>query len=469
MRKILIVIIIILNFRLTVSAQADYTNFNCYTIAVGKNASKTGNVIVAHNEDDWGNLIVNIFKVPEKNHNSNEKITLLNGTTINQVSHTFSYLWFETTNQKFGDYYLNENGVSICSDACSSKEDTATGNIGFYLRRIVAERAISAKQAVKIAGQIISQIGYESSGRTYCIADKKEIWMLSIVKGRHWIAERVPDDMVAIIPNYYTIENVNLKDTNNFLCSKDIIDYAVKRGWYNPKTDGDFNFKKVYGNTQNLYSIGNVPRHWLGINYLADKKFNYNDNFPFAFTPKEKVAKKDLQTILSSHYENTDFETNWKKDKNPHRNIVNRICNAGTKFSIVTELYDDRPANNAYIVWWAPLNPCINPYIPIAFGINDIPHEYQSCNIDEALKRHFDIKKNTFEVNPEHSYNIFKKYNDFINNDYQKNIKDAEAKKERIEEKAKQLINLENIKKASNVGEISEELLRKLYKSELNF
>jgi hypothetical protein len=36
---------------------------NCYSIVVGKNASENGKVIVAHNEDDYGDLVVNIHKV----------------------------------------------------------------------------------------------------------------------------------------------------------------------------------------------------------------------------------------------------------------------------------------------------------------------------------------------------------------------------------------------------------------------
>ena len=466
MKKILIITIIIFGFVFNNRAQNYYPNYNCYTIAAGKNATENKNVLVAHNEDDWGDLIVNIFKVPAKDYTENEQITLLNGTKINQVKHTLAYLWFETTKQKFGDYYLNEFGVSICSDACGSKEDTAIGNIGFYLRRIIAERAKSAKQGVKIAGKIISQIGYESSGRTYCIADSKEIWMLSVVKGKHWIAERVPNDMVAIIPNYYTIENVNLQDTNNFLGSSDIIDYAEKRGWYNPQKDKNFSFKKAYSATQNLYSIGNIPRHWSGINYLSEKEFNYGDNLPFAFKPKKNITKNDLQKILSSHYENTDFETNYKIHKNPHKNVINRICNAGTKFSIVTEFHNDRPADNAYIVWWAPLNPCINPYIPIAYGIKEIPKEYQSCKLTDALKRHFDNNKNTFEANPEHAYNVFNRYNTFVNNDYEKHIILAKKQKENIEKKAQYMYNIENVKKDSQVGRASTEMLKILLRKE---
>ncbi|RKX17348.1 MAG: hypothetical protein DRP35_11075 [Candidatus Zixiibacteriota bacterium] len=421
---------------------------------------------MGHNEDDWGDLVVNFYKVPPKDHQPNEKVTLLDGTKIPQVPHTFGYLWWETTNQKFGDYYLNEKGVSICSNACSSREDTATGNIGYYLRRIIAERASTAKEGVHIAADIISKIGYESSGRTYTIADPNEIWILAVVKGRHWIAEKVPDNQVAIIPNYYTIETVDLHDTVNVLASPDIISYAILRGWYFPQSDGAFNFKQTYGNTSNTFSFGNVPRHWAGINALANKSYGINDDLPFSFLPKSSVTVKSVQAVLSSHYEGTDFETNYSLHKNPHRNLIHRICNAGTKFSTVTQLYNDRPAANGFIVWWAPLNPCIHPYIPIAYGINQIPATYQIRPLEQALANHFDKKANSFKANPKSAYATFKNYNDQIDQDYKAKITEAKQWKQSFEEKVINAVNAESIKKDEQLGQVSATFLQMLFEAE---
>jgi len=443
--------------------ETDYTAYNCYTIAVSKGASKQGTVLLGHNEDDWGDLIVNLYKVLPKTHSSEEKIVLLNGTEIPQVKHTYGYLWWETTNQKFGDYYLNEKGVSICSNACLSREDTATGNIGYYLRRIIAERAASAKDGVKIAGEIISSIGYESYGRTYVIADANEIWIMAVVKGRHWIAKRVPENQVAIVPNYYTIETVDLRDTVNVLASDDIILYAILRGWYFPQSDGAFNFKQVYGKTANTYSFANVPRHWSGINALANTKYAINKNLPFSFYPKRPVTKKDVQLVLESHYEGTDFETNYLLHKNPHENnLVNRICNAGTKFSIVTQLNDNIPC----IVWWAPLNPCIHPYIPVVFDIQDIPKPYHVHPLSQAMTNHFNEKNNTFEANPTSAYAIFKKYNDAINEDYEAKISQAKHRKQLFEEKAIKAIDNGLKKDMDAVGKISASFLKMLLDEE---
>jgi dipeptidase len=107
----------------------------------------------------------------------------------------------------------------------------------------------------------VEERGYRGSGRTYVVADPYEGWVCALVKGRHWVAQRVPDNMVMTIPNYYSINEVDLADTANFMGSPDIISYAVERGWYNPETDGKFIFKKVYSRPDTYSYDRNYIRH----------------------------------------------------------------------------------------------------------------------------------------------------------------------------------------------------------------
>ena len=221
-----------------IAQQINENPFNCFSVIAGKNATADGSVMFAHNEDDWGDRMVNFYKVPRADHQHGEMITMETGAKLQQATQTWSYLWLEMPEMSFSDSYMNEWGVTIASDACSSREEEGEltdGGIGYWLRRAMAERAKSAREAVKIGGALVSQFGYASSGRTYCIADTKEAWMLSVVNGKHWVAKRIPDDEVAIIPNYYTITTIDLKDTLNYYGSADLVDYAVKKKWYNLK------------------------------------------------------------------------------------------------------------------------------------------------------------------------------------------------------------------------------------------
>ncbi len=400
-------------------------HIDCYTIAAGKNTSIDGSVTVGHNEDDGGpEMLVNWFKVGSIKYKKTDSLTLLNGTKIPQIGKTFSYIRFQVMKQKFGDAYLNENSVLICSDACASKEDTAKGNIGYFLRKIIAERATSAKNAVKLAGKLIEKYGYESSGRTYTIADADEVWMLSAVKGKHWIAKRIPDNEIAIIPNYYTIQEIDLQDTANFLAAPDIIEYAEKRGWYNPEKDGKFNFRKAYGDSACNIADYNIPRHLAGINFLSEKQYTENDILPFSFKPKKKISGKDIEKILSSHYEGTKF-CRLPENKNPHQNKVRGICTATTQYSFVAQLRSNMPAAVGALMWIAPYNGCLFPYIPVYFGIYNTNEKVRFKDYKNAERLQFENDKNNLDSFPKHSYYTFNQYVKFIEQNYPERIEEA--------------------------------------------
>ncbi|MGD0784049.1 MAG: C69 family dipeptidase, partial [Candidatus Aminicenantales bacterium] len=208
---------------------------NCYTVVVGRKASADGSVIVAHNEDDAGDIIVNLRKIQARDYGAPQKVALGHGAAYESDGKTNAFLWIEATTQEFADSFINQYGVLLTSDSCPSreqKEDVTDGGIGYMLRRLVAEKAKSAREAVAIAGALVEKFGYTGSGRTYTLADKNEAWMMAVVKGRHWMAQRVPDDEVAVIPNHYNIRAIDLNDPSRFLGSRDIVEYAKANGWY---------------------------------------------------------------------------------------------------------------------------------------------------------------------------------------------------------------------------------------------
>ena len=408
-------------------------SFDCFTIIVGKNASVDGSVLFAHNEDDYGEHIVNYYEVPRLKHNDREKVLLKNGNKIAQLSETNKYFWLEMPGMNFADAFMNEYGVCIASNACPSKEKNPVltkGGIGYNLRKLMAERAKSAKQAVKIAGKLIDESGYNSSGRTYSIADPDEAWVLSVVNGKHWIAQRVDDDKVMIIPNYYTITNINLSDTNNFLGSDDIIEYAVKNLWYNPDKDGDFNFRKAYSDENTLNSINNIGRKWAAINILSAKKYNIDDEFPFEFKPEKKISKQLLMQVLRNHYEGTKYEIT---DKNPHKNKIATICSNTNQFAFVAELRNFMPVDIGVVMWVAPRRPCTQAFIPWYCGITTVPENYFTYDFKYASENHF--KKNAFKDIENLAFLKFKKFTENFDKDYSNSISEEKHSNKIFENK----------------------------------
>jgi dipeptidase len=336
---------------------------------------------MAHNEDDSPPQVVHHRKIPRQYHEPDEVITLRNGGTLQQTEETWSYIWSELPEMDFSDSYLNEWGVCIASDACRSREDKpelTDGGIGYMLRRIVAERAKSAREGVLLAGELIERFGYASSGRTYTICDTREGWLFCAVNGKHWLARRVPDNEVAIIANTYTVHEVDLSDPANFLASKDIIDYAVSRGWYKPERDGSFDFAAAYADPENAVDSSNFCRQWGGLRLVASNPPPLDSRLPFSVKPYGQLGVSEIMTILRDHYENTDLYEADNSTGDPHRTGMRSICAPTTQVSFVAQLRPEMPADIGLVYWVCLGPPCTSFYIPYHFGMDSFPAGYTS-------------------------------------------------------------------------------------------
>jgi len=424
MKRFLISLILVSVLFLSTSGK----EFNCFTILVGSEASADGSVFLAHNEDDSYDNFVNIYKLPGKNlHTGNPSIQLKNGAIFNSENKQIPSLWLQLPNQEFADAYLNEEGVVIVSNQCKSREDRpqlTSGGIGFKLRRIIGRQAHTARQAVLLAGQLIDRYGYYSSGRSYCIADPKEAWIVHVVKGKHWIAQKIPSNKVAVIANFYTISNIDLSDKDNYLGSLDIIDYAKKRGWYNPQKEGEFDFARAYSDPSTLKHEENILRQWRATNLLSKKKFNIDQRLPFHFSPHKKIKIIDLFKILRDHYEGTKYDlTNNYKKGSPNSTANRTICDVTTQYSLVAQLREDLPKEIANLAWIAFRRPDSNAFTPWYFSIYAPPPGYYSEKALEALNTHFKKAASYFSHNESFSFFCFQELSNLTDKNYRNRIK----------------------------------------------
>ena len=79
---------------------------NCFCVIAGSRTTVDGSVMMAHNEDDSGEMMLNMYAVPRARGNN-------------------AYLWAEFPGTNDCDHFLNEWGVAIASDGCPSREDRA--------------------------------------------------------------------------------------------------------------------------------------------------------------------------------------------------------------------------------------------------------------------------------------------------------------------------------------------------------
>lgn len=447
MKKLILLFVISLYGGLVFSQSQGINSFNCFTVIAGKDATENAVVMLAHNEDDFGKNIINLLKVKPAD---TQKYHTKQGEAIQRAGKKkYGFLWIEMPGQDFAGSYVNDKGVVVVSNACPSKEDNPEltgGGISFMFRRMLAEYAGSAKEAVEIGGKLIEKYGYDSSGRTYCIADKDEAWLLAVVNGKHWVAQRVPDDEVVVVPNYYTITEVRLEDKENFMGADDIVDYAIKKGWYKPDKDKTFNFRKAYGKLESLAHPGNITRKWQGLNMITGKNYPMDKPFPFSVKPDEKLTVKGLMNIMANHYEGTEFDvSNRYRNGNPHDNPVNTICAAHNQYSMVVEFKEDVPEAMGTLVWIAFRRPCTQPFLPIYSGIEKFPAHCYLHSPEIALKNHLSSEKSLQLNGKKHFFMDYIKYTNFTDKQYPHVIEKIKAyKKQKQEELVGRLEQMES-------------------------
>jgi len=406
--------------------------FACFTVVVGKDASSNGCVLVGHDEQNSGNLFVNFRKIPKMHYSKGAKVDLKNGGKIPQVAETNAFLWSEIPGATSSDGYLNEYGVAIVSDFCpdrmpelstlKKKGQIKNGGLSYLTRRFAAERAKTAREGVQIIGGLIDKYGYVSN-RTYVIADPNEAWLMAVTRGNKWLAERVPDDQVALLPNVYTIQDVNPLDTKNYIVSKDLIKYATEKGWYNPEKTKIFNFSEAYSEPRKQLMD---PRQWLSEELITQKKIDRSPDrrLPFSVKPADKMSVQDVIAVLrhtnTDNYMNKmyDIATVDGKKKDPENWQWRNICLRRTQEGGVFELNSKLPPAIGCIYWRTAAAPNTGILTPWYVGIMDTPNSYYySGDLDKVLTAdyHFNPKSYSYEPNYKKVWWIFRKLQAQVN------------------------------------------------------
>ena len=388
----------------------------CYAVIVGKDASADGAVLLGHNEQNGGERIINLRVIPRIAHEPGSTVTLANGGQLPEVSETYSFIWSENPGLSFSDAYVNEWGVAVVSDGCPTREDSyqtlvargqiVDGGISYMLRRLVVQRATTAREGVLLAGELLDQFGYSDSGRTLVIADPNEAWLLSIVRGKHWLAQRVPDNGVVLLPNVHIICEVDLEDTANFIGSPDIVEYAISRGWYDPNGGEPFSFRAAYNSWQGV----DVRQSWGQRLVTGEPPDPALEQLPFAVIPEHPFTVQDVLAVLRDHQVG--------------------ICNSATQEAAVFQLRSWLPPAIGCVYWRVFAEPCVGLMVPWYVGITETPQAYyKPVDVIEhlTLSYHFNPPAGTFSYDPELAWWHFKSFQDLVNQQFRSSAQDVRA------------------------------------------
>ena len=389
----------------------------CYAVVVGRDASADGSVLLAHNEQNGGRRILNFRRIPRQKFPLGSEVVLRRGGRLPQVEQTWALLWSENPGLSFSDAYFNEWGVAVVSDGCRTREDDydtlvqkdeiRDGGIGYMLRRLIALRARTARDGVLLAGKLVERFGYVDSGRTYVVADPREAWLLAVVRGRRWVAQRVPDDAVVVLPNIHIIGEVDLKDTANFLSSPDLIAYSVKRGWFDPDGGEPFNFRKVYRKDRDDRPD---PRRWRGRQMIGGNHQPWPPAEPpsVGIKPAKKVTVAALMDVLR------------------FTGSPGTLCTPSTQEGAVFQLRRDMPPAIGCVYWRTTAEPSTSVFTPWYAGISQTPENYYrpvDVRRQLSLEHHFDPPPGTFDLDPASAWWKFKTLQDTVRADYDRRVK----------------------------------------------
>jgi dipeptidase len=418
---------------------------DCFTVIVGKNVSSDGSILFGHNEQNGGRRLVIYRYVPRLKFESGTMVSLENGGVLPQVPETYAMIWQQNPGVAFGDSYFNEWGVVVASDGCGTREgsyeqlvdrgDIKNGGIGYMFRRIIAQRAKTAREGLQIAAELLARFGYSSSGRSYIIADPDEAWVLSVARGNHWIAQRCPDDEVVLLPNIHIIgTEADLDDKENVMASPGLVDYAVQRGWYDPSLGLPFSFKDAFNQPPRKGSFmdehGCDPRQWYAQSVVIGKfiELPIQGSLPFSVKPAHKMTVMDVAKILRSHSEGSPFDkSNDYRSGSPHllRGSAN-ICSKGTQEGAVYQLRSGMPREIGCLVWRTTAAPCCNALTPWYLGITDTPRSFKKeGDIREALDvdHHFQYPQEKMAYDPDFAFDIFNSLENLVDLNYARAIK----------------------------------------------
>ncbi len=372
----------------------------CTTILVGKNASYDGSTMIARN-DDCPSGQFHVKKVVYVDSKDQPKIykSKISHVEIELPSNPIGYTMTPNVDSKEGIWPASginkENVAMTATETITSnplvlaadplveyKKATPTskeviGGIGEEdLVCLVLPYIHSAREGVIRLGELLEKYGtYESNGIAF--ADKNEVWYLETIGGHHFMAVRLKDNHVAVIPNQLSIDHFDFKDANSeqkeFICSKNLESFMKKH-----HINFSSNPRTCLGSHSDSDHVYNTPRSWYGTLYFNKDIVNENnltptnDNIPFSVKPLNKVTIEDVKYVLGSYYQNTPYNPYSKQD-NPAKGIYRPIGINRTSFMSILQIRDyvDKPIQA--IEWISFACNAFNTFIPIYTNVDTIP------------------------------------------------------------------------------------------------
>ena len=387
----------------------------CTNVLVTKGASKDGSVFVTYAADShqlYGELYftpAGFFK-PGVMLNVTEWDTGRFLGQIPQIGRTY---------QTVGN--MNEHQLIITETTYGGRPELydPDGIMDYgSLIYITLQRARTAREAIQIIADLANEYGYASSGESFSIADKNEVWIMELIgkgskldrKGRNvrkgivWVAARIPDGYICAHANQARITNIDFNDPENWLYSEDVVDFAREMGYFEG-ADEEFSFCDAYAPLTFSGMRGCESRVWAAYNILCDGMidgrpaeeyldfamgYNADNRLPLFVKPAEKISFKEVADVMRDHYEGSPMDMRVDAGAGGHhtpyrwrpmefeydgKTYLNEraIATQQTGFWIVCQSRSWLPDEIGGVIWFGADDAATSCLTPVYTSVNEIP------------------------------------------------------------------------------------------------
>lgn len=383
------------------------TGFACTNFLAGKNATVDGSTLITYSADSYY-LYGALYHYPAATYPAGAMLDVYEWDTglykgqIKQVPQTYSVI---------GN--MNEHQLSIAETTFVGREELidTTGIIDYgSLIYITLQRARTAREAIRIMTDLVTEYGYCSAGESFSIADPNEVWIMEMSgkgpgnKGVVWVAMRIPDDCVSGHANQARITTFPLRDKDNCLYSRDVISFARSQGYFSGK-DKDFDFAEAY-NPLDYSGIrfcdARVWSMFRQVDPEMDKYISYikgetKERMPLWVKPVGKVSVDDFKAFMRDQYEGTELDITQGIAAGPFHSKLKLspltfmvdgveycqerpVATQQTGFTFVAQMRGWLPDYIGGILWFGVDDAATALYVPMYCGITDIPKCYSELN-----------------------------------------------------------------------------------------
>ncbi|MDR1459996.1 MAG: C69 family dipeptidase [Bacteroidales bacterium] len=412
----------------------------CTNFIISKGATKKGSTFITYAADSH-QLYGVLYYRPAATYPEGTMMDIYEWDTGKKLGQIKQAL---TTYSVVGN--INEHQVAIGETTFGGRPELedSTGIVDYgSLMYIALQRAKSAREAIKIIGELVNEYGYCSHGESFSISDAEEVWIMEIIgkgqkildkngnpdpkkntKGAVWVAMRIPDGYICGHANQARITGFAKEDGKKSISFKnigkiftptievvyatDVISYAKEIGIFTGK-DEEFSFSDIYAPVDFSAARFSESRVWSGFrkaNPAEMAKYedyargdNLKNRMPLWIKPDRLLGIEDVMDMMRDHFQGTSLDMTkdhgagpfvcpyrWRPMTWSYQGVdyihERAISTQQTGFSFIAEARSKYPAPIGGVLWFGVDDTYTTCYAPMFCGITRIPNCLKEGNGD---------------------------------------------------------------------------------------